>query len=286
MGLIDETTKATPEVRLGAARTISGLNYYTHVRTELPSGDSFRDANEGVAPVKGTTEKRLVETFIYNPRWECDVAVADSSEDGAAAFIAEEASAIVEAAMQHLAAQFYYGTGNSEKGFPGLLAAVDTSMEVDAGGSANKTSVWAVRWGTKDVRWVVGEDGALTMGPATKERILDADGNPLTAYVQELLAFLGLQVGSTYSVARIKNIDTSSDSSNALDDDLLADLVEKFPAGKDPDLLLMTRRAQKQLKQSRTATNPTGKPAPWPESIDGVAGSIPIQITDGISNDE
>jgi len=279
VGLINETGSAHPEVQMAAARTIAGLNYYTRVRTGLPAGDFWRGANEGSTPGKSTVVNRLVECFIFNPRWECDKAIADAAEDGATAYILEEAEAVMEAAMQNLAAQFYYGTGNSAKGCPGLLAAVDSSMEVDAGGNSAKTSVWGVRWGRKNVEWVVGQGGQFAMSDIMTERLVDANSKPYTGYVQELLSRIGLQVGSIYSIGRIKNIE---EDTKTLTDDMISDLLALFPAGAKPDVLLMNRRSLKQLQQSRTATNPTGAPAPFPDSAFGV----PIAVTDAITNSE
>lgn len=283
VGLIDETSKATPEVRMGAARTISGTQYKTRVRTGLPSGDFFRNANEGAEAGKSEIENRLVETMIFNPNWQCDKAVADASEDGREAYILEEAEGVMSAAMQNVGSQFYYGTGNSAKGFPGLLAAVDSDMEYNASGDSNKTSVWGVRWGRRDTQLVVGEEGGFKLDPVTTTRLEDDDGNHFTAYIQEMLTWLGLQVGSKYSIGRIKNVE---DDTNTLDDDMLAELVDLWPAGQQPDVIYMNGRSHKQLKKSRTATNATGAPAPWPQNVQGKYGQIPIQVTDSITNSE
>jgi len=282
VGLIDEATKAHPELVLAPARTIKGLNYKTLVRTANPTV-GFRNANEGTAATKGTYENRLVETYILNPRWECDKAVADRYEDGPEAYIALEASAILEAAMQTLATQFYYGTGADAKGFPGLLAAYDaTNMVVDAGGTTATTgsSVWALRFGPKNVTWVYGNGGSLELSDVAEQRILDADDNPFTAYVQELLAYPGLQVASLYSIGRIKKL--TADSGKGLTDDLIAELLSKFPVGVRPVVMLMTRRSLRQLQDSRTATNATGAPAPFPTEAFGV----PIAPTDAITDTE
>lgn len=282
VGLIDETSKAHPEITIGFARTIKGLNYKTLVRTGLPTV-SFRNANEGVSASKGTTENRLVETFIFNPRWECDKAVADVAEDGAEAFIADEAAATLEASWQYLCSQFYYGTSNDAKGFPGLLAAYDsTNMVVDAGGTTATTgsSVWAVKFGRKEVSWVYGEGGQLALSPVTEQRVLDSSSKPYTAYCQEMLARPGLQVGSKRVIGRIKKL--TEDSGKGLTDALIAKLLSKFEAGVVPDLLLMSRRSLRQLRDSRTATNPTGAPAPFPSE----AFNIPIQVTDAIVDTE
>jgi hypothetical protein len=282
VGLIEEVVKAHPELEIGAARTIKGLNYRTLVRTALPTV-GFRAANEGTPGSKGTYENRLVETYIMNPRWECDKAVADAHEDGAAAFIAMEGVGQMEAANIALCRQFYYGVAADAKGFPGLIASYDaTNMVVDATGSTESTcsSLWAVRFGVKDVTWVWGNNGSLALSPLTEQRILDGSNNPLTAYVQELLARPGLQVGSVNSIGRIKKL--TEDSGKGLTDALIAQLLAKFPVGMMPDVLLCSRRSLQQLQRSRTATNATGAPAPFPTESFG----IPIRPTDSISNTE
>lgn len=282
VGLIEEVISAHPEVTVVPARTISGINYKTLVRTSLPSV-TFRSANEDVATVKSGFENRLIETFIMNPQWEADKAVADRSEDGAAAYIAVEAAGVLEAAMIQLAKVFYYGTDSTygdTKGFPGLLQMYDsTNMVVDAGGSGNScSSVWAVRFGNKDAKWVWGQNGELAMDDPVEVRVTDASSNPYTAYRQELLAYPGLQVGSTISIARLSKLTDAA----PLTDDLLAELVEKFPEGYDPDAFFMTKKSRRQLQVSRTATNATGQPAPRPTEWEG----IPIHVTSAIKNTE
>jgi hypothetical protein len=298
VGLIDETTKAHPEISgmtavpgtgmyqipgVGASRTISGINYKTLIRTGIMASP-FRDANEGTAVVKSTWENRLVETFILNPQFEADKAVADRSEDGWEAYLADEAMGIMEAAMQALAKQFYYGRVHANaKAFPGLLQMHDaTNMVVDATGTTDDvaTSVWAVKFGPRDVSWVYGNNGSLDMSDVTVERILDGSSNPYSAYRQELLAYPGLQVGSIRSVGRIKKLTT--DANKGLTDDLIAQLLAKFEVGLVPDVLFMNRRSLQQLRSARTATNVTGAPAPFPTEAFGV----PIAVTDAIVSTE
>ncbi len=284
VGLIDETTKAHPELTLAPARTIQGINYHTLVRTGLPSV-AFRNANEGSVAQKATHERRLVETFIMSPRWSADRAVADRYEDGAAAFLAMEAEAQLEAAMQALAKQFYYGATSlgDLKGHPGLLQMYDAAnMTVDAAGTTESTcsSVWLVKFGPRDVQWVWGNNGTLTPSDVDIRDVLDASNNPYEAYVQTMNAYPGLAQHSLRSVVRIKKV--TEDSGKGLTDELIAKGLEKFESGIVPDVILVTRRSLRQLRASRTATNPTGAPAPIPtESF-----NIPIHATDAISNVE
>lgn len=287
VGLINECAQAHPEVFHGAARTIKGINFYTLVATGIPTGSSFRAMNEGVSYNTATRENRLVECYIFNKRWSADKAVADASEDGAAALMAEEAELQLEAGFQDMASQFYYGVTADAKGFVGLVASVDSTMEVNAGGTTASTgsSVWAVRWGRKDVEWVLGQGGAFEPSDVRIESITNSSGNAYTAYIQEILARPGLQIGSKYSIGRIKKI--TEDSGKTLTDALISDLLGKFPSGKAPNALYMTRRSIVQLQKSRTATTPTGAAAPFPTHVQGLDGQmIPIYVTDAITNTE
>lgn len=294
VGLIEEATIDYPEItgvnpwtgqrvgNMGAARTLPGLSYKTQVRTALPTV-GFRNANEGSTPSKSTYENRLVETYILNPQWEADKAVADRHPDGWQAYLAIEGVGMSAAAFATLALQFYYGanTNGDAKGHPGLIDSVLSSMVVDATGTGSATSsVWAVKFGPRDVQWVFGNDGSLDLSDVEKVRLQDSALKPYTGYRQEILAYPGLQVGSVYSVGRIKNLSTAS--GKTLDDDMVLDLLNKFPASKRPDVLLMSRRSRKQLQQSRTAVNATGAPAPMPTEVEGV----PIVATDSILDTE
>lgn len=293
VGLIDETTKAHPEVREIAARTVEGLNYRTKVRTGLFDGSTFRLANEGITVGKGQYENRLVETYIVNPRWEADKAVADAHEDGADVFMDEEGESMVEKAMVDMARQFYYGatSNGNAKGYPGLLQAYDaTNMVVDAGGTTASTgsSVWLIKTGTKDVQWVFGRNGEMMMPERREETIYDSNDLPLPGYVQDLLIRPGLQVGSVRGIVRIKKI--TADSGKTLTDALLASAIGKFEAGIRPDMILMSRRSLTQLQASRTVTlMGVGTTAPdqaiiAPRPV--AYGSIPIFETDAILDTE
>lgn len=297
VGLIDETTKATPEISghttlgtkriqipgVGAGRTIKGIMYKTLVRTELPSV-GFRNANQGTALTKSKYENRTVECFLMNPQWQCDKAVAVVHEDGPQVLMAMEAAAHVTAAFHTLGKQFYYGAenGGDAKGHPGLIDSLDSEMVVDATGDTASTasSVWAVKFGPQYVQWVWGNGGSLDPSEVTEQKVQDDDGNWFTAYCQELMARPGLQVINPRGIARIKNL--TAQSGKGLTDDLIADLLGKFPVGVAPDVLFMTKRSRAQLQKSRTATNATGAPAPMPEESHG----IPIAVTESLLDTE
>lgn len=299
--LLDEAARPVPEINgqyvaadgnlktagmAGDSRTIKGTQYKTLIRTALPTA-GFRNANAGVVASASRFENRLVECFVLNPRWVCDKAVADACEDGAQAYIAEEASAILRAALMALGAQFYYGrgTGGDSSGHPGLIDSYDsTNMVVDAGGTTASTgsSCWAVKFGQQHVQWVLGGNGQLAVDDVRVESVVDsADSTKsYTAYVQELLSWVGLQVKSQNAIGRIKKL--TADSGKGLTDARLGSLLALFPTGWRPDAFFCSRRSLEQLRASRTATNPSGAEAPTPTTFEG----IPIIPTDSILNTE
>lgn len=298
VGIVEEASRAVPEISgmqiignnmsqidgVAYARTIKGLNYKTVIRTALPSVP-FRKYNAGVANTTSTYEEKDVQTFVLNAKHYIDKAMADGHPDGPSGLMAIEMAGIVEAGFQQAAKCMYYGqnsTFGDSAAYPGFLDALDSSMTVDAAGTTDNvaSSVWAVRWGIRDCAWVMGNDGVINLSEMDVRDRLDGSSNPLTCYHQEICNNIGLQVLSKYSVGRIKKLTT--DSGKGLTDALLSDLYAKFPVGKGPNALYMSRRSLNQLQKSRTATSESGKEADIPTNWQG----IPIFPTDMIVDTE
>ncbi len=280
VGLIEETVVATPEVGLGAARTVKGIDYRVLVRTNVPKG-GFRGANAGTMRVKSEYADKLFSLGIFTAQWGVDKMVAAMDEDGPAVAMAREAQGVVLGSMIHLASQFYYGTGNDPQGFPGLIAQYDAeNMTLSAGGNGGR-SVWAVKFGPQHIQWLWGNEGTgLALSDVREQSINDANGNPYTALLQEISTRVGLQVASRHSAVRLANLDGTD--GHTLNDGMLFKMLTKFPAGIRPDMFLMDKYSQEELRLSRTATNATGAPAPIPMEV----GGIPIQVTDALKDDE
>ena len=85
---------------------------------------------------------------------------------------------------------------------------------------------------------------------------------------------------SVASVVRIANV--TGDAGKGATDALISKALALFPASRQPNVILMGRRSRNQLQASRTATNPTGAPAPLPEDSFGIG----IITTDGIGSVE
>jgi hypothetical protein len=303
VALFDEAARSAPEVtgmayfmgqlkqvpNIGASRTIKGTQFRTLVRTGLPTFQ-FRNANAGTKATKSTYENRLVECFIADMQWQADKVVADACEDGAAAYIAEEASAIITSALMGLGTQFYYGRKTVQAslgdalGHPGLIDAVDTSLVVDATGTTANTgsSLWGVKWGPAHVQWVFGGGASFNLVDPRIQLVNDPNDSTkqFFAYVQGLPLWAGVQVKNRFSVSRIKNL--TADVGKGLTDALIGKLISQYPAAYKPDCFFASPRSIEQLRASRTATTTTGKEADVPVDWQG----IPIIPTDSIVNTE
>lgn len=294
VGLIEESIQVNPEMRLFPMRIISGTAYKTLIRTGYPTAQ-FRFANEGVPRSKSTFENRQVECFIVDSQIAADKAVADAWEPGGvAAYQMIEAGGVMEAVMRMVARQIYYGNSSlavaaglgSAKGFPGFVDAYDTDAhEVDATGTTAKTSVWGVRLGIKDVHLIGGGNNALDLSmPEWRIQTVAVESNAaMTAYVNSLMGWIGMQIGAIHSLVRIKNVAT--DAGKGLTDALGYQAQELLPSGYNFDFFICNRRSRRQLQSSRQALSANVVQAtsiPLPTDLAGV----PLIITDAISNAE
>lgn len=291
VGLIEETLTYAPEVQIMPARTIRGTSYKIASRVSYP-GVGFRAANEGSTPTKSEFENQLIECYILSGAVQADVAVARAYEDGEQAWKDIESIGVMRQAMIELGSQVIYGTSHQAKGFPGLQAihtAFNAGLVVDAGGTAAGTgsSVYGINTDTQGVQLVFGAGTTFELGEWRIENVGTSSVYP--AHVANLTAWVGMQVGSKYSVGRLK--DATEDSGFGVTDAKLAALLSKYPVGYRPNYWLMNRRSAYQLQVSRSASTvqngvktSSGSEifAPLPTESNG----IPIVITDSIGNTE
>ena len=285
VGLIEETLTYAPEVQIMPARTIRGTSYKIASRVTYP-GVGFRAANEGSTPSKSEFENQLIECYILSGAVQADVAVARAYEDGEQAWKDIESIGVMRQAMIELGSQVIYGTSVDAKGFPGLQAihtAFNSGLVVGAGGSTALSSVYGINTDTQGVQLVFGSGTTFELGEWRIENVGTSSVYP--AHVANLTAWVGMQVGSKYSVGRLSAV--GSDSGAGVTDARLAELLSKYPVGYRPNYWLMNRRSAFQLQSSRsTAFSALGSKsatgaevfAPLPLESNG----IPIVITDSI----
>ena len=279
--MIDQAVKVCPEIGVLPWKSVPGYTYQTIKRSAQPTA-AFRDVNTGVAGVAGTYANVTVTTKLLNTKWTCDKGLADAHIDGAEAYIAYEAQAHMNAAVLAACKQLWQGTDVDSDGFAGLAASVDSGMVVDAGGTTADTasSCWIVAADQPDyLSFVLGGDGSFEISDVRLGDVSDGT-NDYTAYIQELIAWVGCQLGHSYAVARIR--DLTEDSGKGLTDTLIYQALATFPVGVKPSAIFMSQRSLFQLRAARTATNATGAPAPVPTEVEG----IPIYPSEAILNTE
>ena len=282
--IIEEVVKLAPELQIVPADTIVGTTMELTVRTGLPSV-SFRNANEGVKRSKSSYETRTFQTHILDHQIAVDAQIVDGARDKGR-LLENHSSGVMEAAMQYIASQFYYGTGNDTKGFPGLLAQSkgDAAHTVDAGGAANKTSIWFLRLGRECVEFLFGNNQTIRLQDTWMlETVYDSEGNPYKAYTNWMTGRVGMRLANKNCAVRIKNVEDSGATKKTANDSLLYAAYEKFTEfGLEPTHIFMNGRSREQLRNSRTATTTSGTPAPLPIEWEG----IPIIRTASIASDE
>lgn len=284
IGIVSDVLDDAPLLQVLAARSIPGYTYKYLKKTANPSV-GFRAENDGRENTKATYTNITVTASVLDASFAVDVATAQSDERGWQAHLGTQAMDHLKSAFAHAETEILYGSDSN--GFTGLAGQTnldddDDAQVVTAGGTTASTgsSVWLIRSGIMDCHAVWGQTGVISMGDTTIQRLAGSSTGTYPAYYTPITAWMGLQVGSIYSVVRICNL--TEDSGKGLTDDLIASALSKFPAGKGPDFMVMSRRSQKQLQNSRTATNPTGAPAPFPQQ----AFNVPIVVTDQQSDTE
>lgn len=217
-----------------------------------------------------------------------DKALADAyARGGAEAYLTRETGRHLRAALQLFERAIFYGTAVDAGAFTGLIAAAPIAtlaggMVVNATGAAARTSVYMLRTTTdeRNVCAIAGNDGRFDIGDAFTQLVTDGTGKQFPAYVVPSQGWLGVQVGSVKSIARIANIGTAANTT--LTDAMLSQCFELFPEEAPPNLIVMNARSRGQLQRSRTVYSPTGAEAPLPQEWNG----IPIVATGSISNAE
>jgi len=252
----------------------------------------FRAVNDGRENKDSTDTLVTVTLQILDCSFAVDIELAKSYKNGRDAYLQMELIRHIRQAMFHAETQIWYGTGTKgdSGGFAGLgdnagYDDSDDTMVVDATGSTADTgsSVWlyCVKPDDSGVQVIGGNDGNIEVEDPVVQRVAGSSTGTLPMLYTAASGYLGFQIGSANDVVRICNL--TAQAGKGLTDDLIAQAIEKIPSENRPYLrAAMSRRSQRQLQSSRTATTTSGAPAPFPTESFGV----PIIVTDSIADDE
>ncbi|MEM8738080.1 MAG: major capsid protein [Planctomycetota bacterium] len=284
VGVIHEISKQLPELDFFAASPVEKTSYKTLVRTELPTA-GFRAINTGRDRDIGVVVARTVDCKYLDASWDADDQALTGVDWGDP--VAELQQAHMLAQLKATQRQIWNGTSLDAAGFPGMdemFLNADDDGVVDAGGAEANTgsSVYLIKTGVQDVCLAWGNDGRIDAGEIVEQQLYDGDGKPFMGKAQKVAGYVGLQITNLKSAVRICNL--TEEAGATLDDDKVYAAIELFAEryGVEPDGMFMSHRSRRQLRDSRTATNPTGSAAPIPSEV----GGIPLYATTGILNTE
>lgn len=294
VGLVEEVRTFAPEVEVLMGRPIAGTTYKSAVRTSLPTGPAFRQANEGSDIVSSRYDQRLNQCFFLDGQMRVDEAVVEASEFGADVILAREALGVFKQKAIALGAQIYYGTTSDAKGFPGFTSLWDTAMTISVqSATASTASAWLVVNSLDGVHLIYGKNSGLNVRQWTRQQVLDGSSKSYFAWVNNLSGWVGLSFNYSKSLCRISGLSTGA--ATGLNDKMVAKALSLFPVGTVPTHLFMNRTQRYMLQQSRapvyaaasrsnsavTAATPLQFP-PLPVESNG----IPIYVTDSLTNTE
>lgn len=296
---VTDLLEDAPLLNVLHAQPASQNTLHKYLKQTRASSAGFRDANTGV--VKTASQDTLVSVTlkIIDASFDTDVALANGYKGGRDAWLQMELIRSLKQSMFKLERQSIHGTIQNnasaylgdQNGFAGLANSTVLDhkndamvVEAETAGTTQdgQTSVWLIRHGRDDVSAVVGDDGRFVFEeePTIIQKTVDQDtldaGSFYPAFYVPVTGWAALQLGGVYSAARICNIETK------LTDDDIYRALALFPSGRQPNAIVMNRKALMLLRQSRTAVNPTGAPAPRPTEVDG----IPIVTTDAVQSTE
>lgn len=285
--LMDIREEATFATMMPISDTSTGgITHKYQVYTGQPNV-GFRSENDGREYDHSEDRTETVTCKIVDFSWRVDKAVADAHYRGPEYIIAREGARHLMSVLWHLEQQVFYGTASDSAGFTGFLQntfldALADDMVLNAGGTTanEQSSVYALRVGGDDVKLVSPSSEGISLGDTVVQEVAGSTGF-YPAYYTPASLYIGLQMGGKYSIGRLANCH-GSDSGAELTDDDLAELKNLFPAGRKPQYFVANGDRLEGLRKSRTATNPTGTPAP---EVDGVFGMRAVE-TDALTNTE
>lgn len=282
---VSELLEEAPMLAVLAAIEASNETSHEWLKKTAAPAAGFRSINDGREVAKATYTKVTQALKLFDASFDIDVGLLKTSSGDR--LMRREAIDHLKVAFTSMEKQILYGAGNDASGFAGFadepsVKYKDSPMVIDATGTEalGTTSVWAIRTSESAVSAVYGGGGRIEVDDAYPTLRAGSVSGNYDAMRTPVLFWGGCQVATSLDLARICNL--SAQTGKGLTDDLLADLIALFPAGRGPTHLVMNRQSHKQLQQSRTATNATGAPAPFPTEAFGV----PIVVTDQISNTE
>jgi hypothetical protein len=274
---IDDVLKTSGILRTASVGFANnGLFHKYNKVISLPTA-TIRSINGSVVPY--TTEFDLLQLDLKEimTTEQVDATLAAADPGGVAGYLNKVKAGHMEALSQAAEKSLVYGTNatygatDGFKGFHGLAYAAETARSlsvIDAGGTSNTTSIFAVTWKPEVCQIIIpagiangadfiqmtplhgGEKDLVTTSTTTGAR------KPVYEVMYQML--MALQAGSNYSIHRIVGVDAGTNAPTVAEMDTLIDLVRGDSANTVIYTSRLGRRALQTLKGTKFFSQAVG----------------------------
>jgi len=266
---IDNLTKSAGILRTASVGYANnGLFHKYNFATALPTA-SIRSINGSVTPTTTTFDLKQLDLKELITLETVDATLAKGDPSGPDGYMNKVAPGHMESLAQAAEKSIVYGLNGTYgavdgfKGFHDLAKEAETARSlsvIDAGGTTNTTSIFAVHW-KPEVCQLVIPSGIAAGGDLVVSTVMNngqvtlmvtntGTGAQMPVYQVMYQMMLALQAGSNYSVHRIIGVDSGSNAPTAAEIDTLVDLVK----GDSANTILYTSRLGKRAMQTLKAT--------------------------------
>ena len=266
---IDNLTKSAGILRTATVGYANnGLFHKYNFATALPTA-SIRSINGSVTPTTTTFDLKQLDLKELITLETVDATLAKGDPSGPDGYMNKVAPGHMESLAQAAEKSIVYGLNGTYgavdgfKGFHDLAKEAETARSlsvIDAGGTSNTTSIFAVHW-KPEVCQLVIPSGIAAGGDLVVSTVMNngqvtlmvtntGTGAQMPVYQVMYQMMLALQAGSNYSVHRIIGVDSGSNAPTAAEIDTLVDLVK----GDSANTILYTSRLGKRAMQTLKAT--------------------------------
>lgn len=274
------------------ARTINGTQYKQRVRTSLPLIGPT-PYNTAPGSLNLNFEIKNAECYPYQAFFAVDKKLEHGHKEMFGDYAAQVMRSGTRGIMASLEFAAIYGKAFGMFGMHGLVDTIGDYMTISATGNHEErihggSSVWALCLTPDDGPTVIWGNGkSVNFGQRRESDVPMAKANgemgSMPVYRWDVDFHVGMSQMADDTSARLVN----ESAKNPLTDAKLADLIENFPAGRTPDVLVMNRKTLSRLRQTRSqaVTHVVKKGttlADTPTEFDG----IPIIVTDMLLDDE
>lgn len=266
---IDNLTKSAGILRTASVGYANnGLFHKYNFATALPTA-SIRSINGSVTPTTTTFDLKQLDLKELITLETVDATLAKGDPSGPDGYMNKVAPGHMESLAQAAEKSIVYGLNGTYgavdgfKGFHDLAKEAETARSlsvIDAGGTTNTTSIFAVHWKPEVCQLVIPSSIAaggdlvvstvMNNGQVTLMVTNTGTGAQMPVYQVMYQMMLALQAGSYYSVHRIIGVDSGSNAPTAAEIDTLVDLVK----GDSANTILYTSRLGKRAMQTLKAT--------------------------------